>query len=76
MAGEGFKLSMTAILSFVLLAIISMAMMSMGKTDVATLQQLFEGLGKLAGTFQIGAILAFWLATRGQTSAQPEEPKV
>lgn len=75
--GEGFKLAIILVVSFMLMAGGSLGLVSLGKTDVATLKELFTSLGVLAAMFGIPGIISAWIVTRGQTSNQivAESPK-
>ena len=68
MGGEGFKVTCLMIGGFVAIALSAIGMVSFGKTDVATLKELFIALGVLAGLFGLPSIIQAWIQTRGQTS--------
>jgi hypothetical protein len=69
--GEGFKLAIILVVSFMLMSGASLGMISIGKVDVATLKELFTSLGILAAMFGIPGIVSAWIVTRGQTSTTP-----
>ncbi|MCK9570669.1 hypothetical protein M0R72_17100 [Candidatus Pacearchaeota archaeon] len=76
---EGFKLAIILVVSFMLMSGSSLYLVSLGKSDVATLKELFTSLGTLAAMFGIPGIVSAWIVTRGQTSTQipslePPEP--
>ena len=68
--GEGYKLAIILVVSFMLMAGGSLALVSLGKADVATLKELYTSLGILAAMFGIPGIISAWIVTRGQTSNQ------
>ena len=62
MPGEGYRIAIIMIAGFVLMALAGIGMVATGKTDVATLKELFLALCVLAGLFglpQEGTKLAF-----------------
>ena len=68
MPGEGYKIAIIMIAGFVLMALAGIAMVATGKTDVATLKELFIALGVLAGLFGLPQVVQDWIQSRGQTS--------
>ena len=68
MPGEGYKIAILMISGFVLMALAAIGMVAAGKTDVATLKELFIALGVLAGLFGLPQVVQAWIQTRGQTS--------
>jgi hypothetical protein len=65
--GEGFKLAIILVVSFMIMSGASLGMISLGKVDVAALKELFSSLGTLAAMFGIPGIISAWIVTRGQT---------
>ena len=57
MSGEGFKIAILMIAGFVLMALAAIGMVATGKTDVATLKELFIALGVLAGLFGLPQVV-------------------
>lgn len=68
MPGEGYKIAISMISGFVLMALAAICMVAAGKVDVATLRELFISLGVLAGLFGLPQVVQAWIQTRGQTS--------
>ena len=68
MPGEGYKIAIIMIAGFVLMALAGIGRVATGKTDVATLKELFIALGVLAGLFGLPQVVQAWIQTRGQTS--------
>jgi len=62
--GEGFKMAIVLIVSFMLMAIASFALIYMGRVDISTLKEIYIGLGTLAAMFGIPGIIASWVTTR------------
>jgi len=70
MTGEGFKVAMTLVTGFILLSILSVAIVAAGKISAESLKELFISLGVLAGLLGVPSIIQAWIQTRGQ-SVQP-----
>jgi len=68
MSGEGYRIAILMIVGFVFMALAAIGMVATGKTDVATLKELFIDLGVLAGLFGLPQVVQAWIQTRGQTS--------
>ncbi len=68
MSGEGYRIAILMIVGFVFMALAAIGMVATGKTDVATLKELFIALGVLAGLFDLPQVVQAWIQTRGQTS--------
>jgi hypothetical protein len=68
--GEGYRIAILMISGFVLMALAAISMVATGKTDVATLKELFISLGVLAGLFGLPQVVQAWIQTRGQTSGK------
>ena len=68
MSGEGYRIAILMIVGFVFMALVAIGMVATGKTDVATLKELFIALGVLAGLFGLPQVVQAWIQTRGQTS--------
>ena len=68
MSGEGYRIDILMIVGFVFMALAAIGMVATGKTDVATLKELFIALGVLAGLFGLPQVVQAWIQTRGQTS--------
>ncbi len=68
MSGEGFKLAVILVACFMITSMTALVMLGFQKTDVATLKELFGGLGTLAAMFGIPSIITAWIVTRGRTT--------
>ncbi len=68
MSGEGYRIAILMIVGFVFMALAAIGVVATGKTDVATLKELFIALGVLAGLFGLPQVVQAWIQTRGQTS--------
>jgi hypothetical protein len=68
LTGEGFRLSIVLVISFMIMSGASMGLVALGKTDVATLKELFTSLGILSAMFGIPGVISCWIVTRGKTS--------
>jgi len=69
MSGEGYRIAILMIVGFVFMALAAIGMVATGKTDVATLKELFIALGVLASLFGLPQVVQAWIQTRGQTLA-------
>lgn len=67
MTGEGFKVAMTLVIGFILLSILSVALVAVGRISAEALKELFISLGVLAGLLGVPSIIQAWIQTRGKT---------
>ena len=69
MAGEGFKLAVLLVISFMLLSVTSLYAVAKAMVDVGTLKELYTGLASLAATLGINSIIIAYVVTRNQGKA-------
>lgn len=69
---QGLYLSITLIISFMVVVLSGLYLLSAGAVDMESMTKYFEGVGVLAGIFGIGPIITAYVITRGQTSGGTE----